>query len=86
MVTTHLIKMQNTHHTINIGHGWLIELLLALGLLPAWGTGPQLPAPGPKDTCAEAEEFPKDHHGKPILRFDDVTPTLLENLDHGKFE
>ena len=86
MVTAHLIKMQNTHHTINVGHSWLIGLLLALGLSPTWGADPQLPAPGPKDTCTEAEEFLKDHRGKRILRFDDVTPTLLENLDHGKFE
>jgi nitrous oxide reductase accessory protein NosL len=40
----------------------------------------------PLKTQAEAEEFRKDHHGKRILRFDDVTPALLENLDHGKFE
>lgn len=40
----------------------------------------------PLKTQAEAEEFRKDHQGKRILRFDDVTPALLENLDHGKFE
>jgi nitrous oxide reductase accessory protein NosL len=40
----------------------------------------------PLKTQAEAEEFLKDHHGKRILRFDDVTPALLENLDRGKFE
>jgi copper chaperone NosL len=40
----------------------------------------------PLKTQAEAEEFLKDHHGKRILRFDDVTPALLEQLDHGKFE
>lgn len=34
---------------------------------------------------AEAEEFLKDHHGKRILRFADVTKELLEKLDHGKF-
>ncbi len=37
-------------------------------------------------TEAEAMDFLKDHHGKRILRFDDVTPALLENLDHGKFQ
>jgi copper chaperone NosL len=178
-MATHLIKMQNTHHTINVSHSWLIGLLLALGLSPARGAGLSLPAPGPKDTCpvcgmfvslypdwtatvldkdghahhfdgakdlfkyllnlpryapghsqddiaalgvteyygvtridaraawyvigsdtlgpmghelvplttqAEAEEFLKDHQGKRILRFDDVTPALLEQLDHGRFE
>jgi nitrous oxide reductase accessory protein NosL len=40
----------------------------------------------PLATQDEAEEFLKDHQGKRILRFDDVTLALLENLDHGKFE
>ena len=40
----------------------------------------------PLKTQAEAEEFLKDHHGKRIVRFDEVTPALLEQLDHGKFE
>ena len=34
---------------------------------------------------AEAEEFQRDHQGKRILRFDDITPALLERLDQGKF-
>ena len=40
----------------------------------------------PLTTRAEAEEFQRDHKGERIVRFDDVTPALLENLDHGKFE
>lgn len=40
----------------------------------------------PLATQTEAEEFLRDHKGKRILRFDDVTPALLEHLDHGKFE
>lgn len=40
----------------------------------------------PLATQAEAEEFLKDHQGKCIVRFDDVTPALLEQLDQGKFE
>ena len=40
----------------------------------------------PLTTQAEADDFLKDHKGKRIVRFDDVTPALLENLDHGKFE
>lgn len=172
--------MQNTHHSIKPGHGWLIVLLLlAFGLSPAWGEELKLLPPDPKDTCpvcgmfvslypewvatvqykdghahhfdgakdlfkyllnltkyapghsrddiaaigvteyygvtridaraawyvvgsdmfgpmghelvplttqAEADEFLKDHQGKRIIRFDDVTPALLEQLDHGKFE
>lgn len=30
---------------------WLAPLVLAVALLPAWGEGLRLPAPGPKDTC-----------------------------------
>lgn len=156
----------------------LAVLVLAFALLPAWGEGLQLPAPGPKDTCpvcgmfvslypdwvatvlykdghahhfdgpkdlfkyllnlpkyapghaqtdiaamgvtdyynvnridarsawyvigsdvlgpmghelvplttqAEAEEFQRDHQGKRIVRFGEVTPALLEQLDQGKF-
>ena len=40
----------------------------------------------PLATPAEAEEFLKDHQGKRIVRFGDVTPQLLEKLDQGKFE
>ena len=32
------------------GRQWA-ALLLAVALLPAWGEGLRLPAPGPKDTC-----------------------------------
>jgi nitrous oxide reductase accessory protein NosL len=40
----------------------------------------------PLATQAEAEEFLKDHQGRRIVRFDDVTLQLLENLDRGKFQ
>ena len=40
----------------------------------------------PLATQAEAEEFLKDHHGQRIVRFDEVTPALLEQLDHGQWE
>ena len=40
----------------------------------------------PLATQAEAEEFQRDHKGKRIVRFDQITSALLENLDHGKFE
>ena len=39
----------------------------------------------PLTTQAEAEEFQRDHQGKRIVRFDEVTPALLEQLDQGKF-
>lgn len=38
----------------------------------------------PLTTAAEAEEFLKDHHGKRIIRFADVTPALLQALDQGQ--
>jgi len=37
----------------------------------------------PLETRADAEEFMDDHQGSRILRFDDVTPELLERLDAG---
>jgi copper chaperone NosL len=40
----------------------------------------------PLETREDAEEFRRDHGGKQILRFEDVTQELLLNLDEGKFE
>lgn len=40
----------------------------------------------PLATQAEAKEFLKDHQGKHIIRFDEITLELLQNLDQGKFE
>ena len=34
----------------------------------------------------EAKEFLRDHHGRRIIRFDEVTPLLLEQLDRGQFD
>ena len=31
-----------------------------------------------------AESFLKDHHGKEILTFDDITPELIDSLRHGQ--
>jgi nitrous oxide reductase accessory protein NosL len=39
----------------------------------------------PLATLAEAEEFQRDHQGKRMVRFNEVTPELLEQLDQGKF-
>ena len=50
-------------------------------------------APGPMGhelvplaTEADAKEFLRDHAGKRILRFDDVTPELPAKLDNGTFD
>lgn len=40
----------------------------------------------PLKTQAEAEEFLKDHRGRRIIRFADVTPALLEQLDRGQWD
>jgi nitrous oxide reductase accessory protein NosL len=40
----------------------------------------------PLTTRDEAEEFLRDHQGKRIVRFGEVTPALLEQLDRGQFE
>lgn len=40
----------------------------------------------PLATQADAEEFLKDHKGKRIVRFDEVTSALLEQLDRGAVE
>ena len=39
----------------------------------------------PLATQAEAEEFQRDHQGKRTVRFDEVSPALLDQLDQGKF-
>jgi copper chaperone NosL len=40
----------------------------------------------PLRTKEEALEFMKDHHGKKIVRFDEVTELLLEDLDKSVFK
>jgi len=35
----------------------------------------------PLATQADADEFLRDHHGKRVVRFDEVTPELLKSLD-----
>lgn len=40
----------------------------------------------PLGTEEEAKDFLRDHRGRRIVRFDDVTPLLLEQLDQGKFD
>ena len=39
----------------------------------------------PHPDQSDAAEFLKDHQGKSILRFEDVTLAMLLGLDHGKF-
>jgi copper chaperone NosL len=38
----------------------------------------------PLATAADAQEFMADHHGTRILRFDEVSPELLKDLDAGR--
>lgn len=40
----------------------------------------------PLQAQEDAEDFLRDHAGKHILRFDDVTLELLRNLDDGRFD
>jgi nitrous oxide reductase accessory protein NosL len=37
----------------------------------------------PLATQTEAEEFLKDHHGSAIIRFNAITPDMLDRLDKG---
>ena len=39
----------------------------------------------PLATRADAEDFLKDHKGKRILRYDEVTPEIIAKVDSGKF-
>ena len=47
--------------------------------------GPMGPELAPLATRAEAQDFLKDHKGKLILRFDEVTPEIIAKVDTGKF-
>jgi len=40
----------------------------------------------PLETRDDAEEFLRDHAGRRILRFDEVTTDLLVDLDEGRFD
>lgn len=40
----------------------------------------------PQADAADAAEFMKDHKGRRILRFDEVTAALLKGLDEGRLE
>lgn len=39
----------------------------------------------PLETRADAEEFIKDHKGKQIYTFEQVTPEIISKIDNGKF-
>jgi len=39
----------------------------------------------PLGNKADAEEFLKDHKGKRILRYDEVTPDIVNQVDAGRF-
>lgn len=44
-------------------------------------TGPMGAELVPHRSLEDAEEFVRDHHGERIVRFDDVTPELLNDLE-----
>ena len=39
----------------------------------------------PLETRADAEEFLKDHKGKQIYSFEQITPDIITKIDNGKF-
>jgi nitrous oxide reductase accessory protein NosL len=39
----------------------------------------------PLETRADAEEFLKDHKGKLILTFEQVTAAVIEQVDNGRY-
>ena len=39
----------------------------------------------PLATKGDAEGFLQDHHGRRLLRFDDVTPAIIAGVDEGRF-
>jgi len=47
--------------------------------------GPMGPELVPLATRADAEDFLKDHKGKLILGFSEVTPEIVTKVDSGKF-
>ena len=47
--------------------------------------GPMGPELLPLATRADAEDFLKDHKGKLILRYGEVTPEIVTEVDSGKF-
>jgi nitrous oxide reductase accessory protein NosL len=47
--------------------------------------GPMGHEPVPFETRADAEEFLRDHKGRQILTFDQITPDVTARLDAGRF-
>jgi len=81
-------------HKENISGSWVTEYygLKLIEAPSAWFVigsdvlGPMGHELIPLASSEDAEEFVREHKGKRILRFDEVTPRLLENLDQGRFE
>ncbi len=64
----------------------LIDAADALYVLGSDVLGPMGHELLPQASDADAAEFSKDHKGKRIVRFGEVTPALLAALDDGRFE
>ena len=61
-----------------------IEARKALYVMGSDVMGPMGPELVPLATRADAEDFLKDHKGKRILRYDEVTPEIITKVDSGK--
>jgi copper chaperone NosL len=62
-----------------------IEAAKALYVIGSDVMGPMGHELVPLATKADAEDFLKDHKGRRILRYDEVTPDLVAKVDTGKF-
>ena len=62
-----------------------IEARKALYVIGSDVMGPMGPELAPLATRADAEDFLKDHKGRRILRYDEVTPEIVAKVDSGKF-
>ena len=62
-----------------------IEARKALYVIGSDVMGPMGPELVPLATRADAEDFLKDHKGRRILRYDEVTPKIVAKVDSGKF-
>jgi copper chaperone NosL len=62
-----------------------IEAEKALYVIGSDVMGPMGPELVPLATTADAEDSLKDHKGKRILRYEDVTPEIISKADSGKF-
>ena len=63
----------------------MIDAKKALYVIGSDVTGPMGHELVPHPDMYDAKDFMKDHHGKAIIRFQDVDMPMLEGLDDGRF-